>query len=116
MPEHQARRLVLHVEQVELPAEAPVVALFRLLQHVQVGVQILLAGPGRPIDPLQHLVAAVAPPVGPRHLGELEHLQAAGRRHVRPAAQVDEAALAIQGDLLGGRYRGNDFGLVALAD
>jgi hypothetical protein len=36
MPEHQARRFFLEVEQVQLLAQLAVVALFRLFQHVQV--------------------------------------------------------------------------------
>jgi hypothetical protein len=37
VPEHQARRLFLQVEQVQLLAQLAVVALFGLFQHVQVG-------------------------------------------------------------------------------
>ena len=43
VPEHHARRLVLHVEEVELLADAAVVALLRLLEHVQVLLLVLLA-------------------------------------------------------------------------
>jgi hypothetical protein len=48
VPEHHARRLVLQVEQVELPPELAVVALLRLFQHVQIGVEFLLLRPGVP--------------------------------------------------------------------
>ena len=99
VPEHQAGGLVLQMEQVELPAETPVVALFRLLQHLQVGVLVLLLRPRRAVDPLQHLVLRVAAPVGAGQPHQLEHLELAGRGHVRPAAQVDEIALLVERNL-----------------
>src|SRR5690606_33887805 len=52
MPEHHPRRLVLQVKQVEFAPEAPVVALLGLLEHPQVGFLVLLAAPGRAVDPL----------------------------------------------------------------
>ena len=116
MPEHQTGRFLLHVKKVQLTPEPAVIPFLGFFQLVQVGVQILLARPRGSIDPLQHLVAAVAPPVSSRHLGELEHLQPPGRRHVRTPAQVDEAALPVQRDLLPGRNRGDDLRLVAFAD
>ncbi|CAM5197645.1 hypothetical protein CDEN61S_00385 [Castellaniella denitrificans] len=116
VPEDQARRLVLEVEQVQLAADAAVVAQFGLLEHVQVGVLVFLAGPGGAVDALQHFIVAVAAPVGPGDLHQLEHSQAAGGRHVRAAAQVDEVALAVQADLFVGGDRGDDLGLVGLAD
>ena len=41
MPEHRSGRLFLQMEEVELPAELAMVALFRLLEHVEIGVQFL---------------------------------------------------------------------------
>jgi hypothetical protein len=52
--------------------------------------------PGRAVDALQLLVAMVAAPVGAGQLHQLEHLQLAGRRHVRATAEVDEGTLAIK--------------------
>ena len=115
VPEHHAGRLVLGVEQIELLAELAVVALLRLLQPVQVGVLVLLLRPRRAVDPLQHLVLRVAAPVGARHLHQLEHLQLAGGRHVRPAAQIDEIVLPVERDRLAGGNRRDDLGLVVLA-
>jgi hypothetical protein len=116
MPEHHARRLFLQVEQIELLAELAVVALLGLLEHVQIGVQVLLLGPGGAVDALQLLVLRVAAPVGAGHLHQLEDLELAGGRHVRAAAQVDEIALAIERYILALRDRGDEFGLVVLAD
>ena len=56
MPEHHARCVVLQMEEVEAATEFAMVALFGLFKHVQIGVLIFLAGPGRAVDPLQHLV------------------------------------------------------------
>ena len=114
MPEDQARRLVLEVEQVELLAQLAVVALFRFFQVVQVQLLVFLLGPGGAVDALQHLVLGVAAPVGAGQLHQLEHFQLAGRRHVRAAAQVGEAAFGVQRHVFAGRNRGDDFGLVVL--
>ena len=103
MPEHHARRFVLHVEQVEQLAQFAVVALLRLFQTGQVGIQVFLLRPGRTVDALQHLVLRVAAPVGAGHLHQLERFQLAGRRHVRAAAQVGKFAFAVQRHILVGR-------------
>ena len=96
MPEHRARRLFLEVEQVEILADAPVVALLGLFEAVQVFREILVVEPGGAVDALEHLVARIAAPVGAGHLHQLEGLELAGGRHVRTAAQVEPLALAVQ--------------------
>ena len=116
MPEHHARGLGLGMEQIQVLAQLAVVALLGLFQHVQVGVLVFLASPGRAVDALQHLVVGVAAPVGARHLHQLEDLQLAGGRHVRPAAQVHETPFAVEGDAFLGRNGRDDLGLVLLAD
>ena len=115
VPEHHAGRLVLHVQQVELPGELAVVALFGLFQAVQIGVEVFLLRPCRAVHALQHLVLRVAAPVGTGQLHQLEVLELAGRRHVRAAAEVDEIALAVQRNSLIGGDRRDDLGLVRLA-
>ena len=116
MPEHRARRLFLQVEQVELAADAAMVALLGFFEPVQVLIQLLLVGPGGAVDALEHLVARIAAPVGAGHLRELEGLELAGGGHVRAAAQVDPVALAVEADLLFLRDAGDDLGLVVLAE
>jgi len=103
------------MEQPELLADAAVIALLGLFQPLQVLLELLLVAPGRTVNPLQHFVVRIAAPVGPGQLGQLERAQLAGRRHVRPAAQVDEIALAVQRKRLAGRNVGDDLGLVFLA-
>ena len=100
MPEHRARRLFLQMEQVELAADAAMVALLGLLEPVQVVLELLLVAPRGAVDALEHLVARIAAPVGAGDLHELEGLELAGGRHVRAAAQVDPVALAVEADLL----------------
>ena len=112
--EGRARRDRVKREEVEHLAEPPVVALLRLLQALQVRLEVLLAGPRRPVDALELLVARVTPPVRPRDGGQPEGGDAPGRGHVRAAAEVDELALVVQRD---GRV-GNaldDLDLVVLA-
>ena len=115
VPEDHSRRVLLHVEQVELRAELAVVALLGLLEHLQVGVLVFLLRPCGAVDPLQHFVLRVAAPVRAGDAHQLEHLELAGRRHMRAAAQVGEIALCVQRDLVVRRNRSDDFRLVGLA-
>jgi hypothetical protein len=107
--------MLVDVEQVQFTAQLAVVALFGFFQHRQVLLQLVLGGPGRAIDALQHLVAVIAAPVGAGHLHQLEEFELAGAGHVRAAAQVFKLAFAVQATHLGCRNAGNDLGLVVLA-
>src|SRR5690606_13386501 len=78
--------------------------------------ELLLRRPCGAVNALQHGVTGVSPPIRPRQLGELEAVPEPPRGgQVRAAAQVDELALAIQGDRLLGGDAGDDLGLVVLA-
>ena len=114
VPEHHPRRFFLDVEQVERLADFAMVAFFRFLQPVQVGLQRLLIQPGGAIDALEHLVAGIAAPVGPGHLHQLERLELAGGRHVRAAAEVDEIGLPVQRNRFVRGDVGDDLRLVLL--
>src|SRR6266853_3100204 len=116
MPEHHARGFLLKVEEIQLRTQPPVVALLRLLDHAQVRFLFLLLGPGGPVDPLQHLVPGIAPPIGACDLGELEDLELARGGNVRAATQIDEIPFPVQRDLFAGGNRGDDLRLVVLAD
>src|SRR3546814_18525840 len=72
VPEHRSGGLLLQVEEVHLPPEAPVVALLGLLQHGEVGLQPLLVLPAGAVDALELGIARVAAPVGTGDLGKLE--------------------------------------------
>ncbi len=63
------------MEQVELGPEPAVIALLGLLQAVQMILEGGLGLPGGSVDPLQLRPLLVAPPVGGRHLHQLEVTQ-----------------------------------------
>src|SRR3546814_7757314 len=103
------------MEEVHLAAEAPVVALFSLLQHGEVGLELLLVLPAGAVDALELRVARVAAPVGAGDLHQLERMpELAGRRQVRADAEVEPVALAVGRDVLALRQRLDFMGLVRL--
>ena len=115
VPEHETGAdLVGEREQVELLADLAVVALLRLLDAVQVGLERGLVGEAGAVDALEHPVLLVPAPVGAGDREQLEGLDLAGRGDVRPAAEVGEPALAVDRD---GRVvdRLDELGLVELA-
>ena len=106
--------MLVDVKQVQFAAQLAVVTLFRLLQHVQVLLQLVLGGPSRAVDALQHLVAMIAAPIGASDLHQLEVLELAGAGHVRAAAQILKRPFAVERHVFIARNTGNDFGLVML--
>src|SRR5262249_2013101 len=117
MPEDAADRLFLLMEEVELATQAPVIALLRLLELMQIGVERLLLGEGRAVDALELLVLGVAAPIGARHLHHLEGVAELPRRgQMRARTEVDELALLVDGDLLVLGDLLDPLGLVLLAD
>ena len=116
VPEHAAHRFLLDMEQTHFPGQFAVVALFRFLELLEVGVEFLLVAPGGAVDTLQLGVVRVAAPVGAGHLHQFEAVaELAGGGQVRAPAQVDEIALAVQGHLLVGGQVADDLGLELLA-
>jgi hypothetical protein len=76
-------------EQVELDAEPPVVPALGLGEPIQIGPQLVLAGPGGAVDPLQLRVLLAPPPVGRSGPHQLEGVtDQLGVRQVRPPAQI----------------------------
>ena len=63
VPERRPRRVIREVEEVELRPEPPVVAPLRLLEPLEVGVEVGLRVEGRAVDPRQLLVLLVTAPV-----------------------------------------------------
>src|SRR2546421_792793 len=98
MPEHEAGRVLLHVEEIELRAKPAMVALLRLLQHAQIRVEIFLLCPRGAVDALEHLVLRVAAPVRAGDPHQLEVFELPRRRYMRPTAQVDPVALPVERD------------------
>ena len=101
MPEHRARRFLLEMEQVHLAADFAVVALFRFLELLEIGVELFLLGESGTVDARQHLAVGIAAPIGAGNLHQLERVaDLAGRGHVRAAAQIEPVALLVDFQLL----------------
>ncbi len=92
--------LLVEGEQVQLPAQAAVVAPERLLDLLKVGLELLLRLEQGAVDALEHGVALAATPVRPRDVHQLERLHLSRALHVRPPAEVDEVAVPVQAHLL----------------
>ena len=94
--------LLVEREEVQLAAESAVVAAGRLLDPLEVLVELLLCVEERAVDALEHGVVLVAAPVraGDAHQLEIGHL--AGALDVRTLAEVDELTLAVEAQLLVG--------------
>src|SRR5205807_8006636 len=89
------------------------VPLARLLQTLEVSVQIGLIVEGRAVDPRQLLVVLVASPVGAGEPGQLDRLDRLRVLEMRPTAEVGEVALRVEGDLAVGAI--DQLDLVGLA-
>ena len=96
--ERESGALLHDGEQAELLAELAVVPLLGLLQHGEILVEVLLALPCGPVDPGEHLVVLVAPPVRAGDGGELEGLDRLGVEAVGSGAEVHELALLVEAD------------------
>ncbi len=92
-------RDVFEVEEVELRAEPPVIAAASVLEVLDVGVEIGLRVEGGAVDAGQLLVVLVATPVGAGEVRQLERLDRLRVLQVRAAAEIDEVALLVQGDV-----------------
>ena len=105
---------LVHRVEVEFLAETAMVALERLLDVLQVRLEIGLARERGAVNALQHLVAFAAEPVGAGDVGDLERADLAGVRQVRPAAQIHEVAVGVVGHLGIGRDHRQEVELVLL--
>src|SRR5205823_7770233 len=99
-----------------LLAELAVVARARLVELLEVILQLFLVGPRGAVDALQHGVALVAAPVRARHREQLEGAEPAGGGDVRPAAEIEPLALPIDGERLVAGDRLDELDLVLLAE
>src|SRR5205823_1430238 len=98
VPKRRPRRVLVEVEQVELPADPAVVALAGLLELPEVSVEVLLGVERRPVNPRQLRVLLVAAPVGPCEARELDRIDWLRVLKMRAAAQVREVPLRVEGD------------------
>jgi hypothetical protein len=68
------------------------------LDALEIVLKVLLGEPGSPVKPLQLFLRGVALPIGAGNREQLESPDRTGRRQVGAAAEVDEFALAVEGD------------------
>mmetsp|Transcript_24387 Transcript_24387/g.77250 ORF Transcript_24387/g.77250 Transcript_24387/m.77250 type:complete len:588 (-) Transcript_24387:95-1858(-) len=97
LEEARAGREVVEEKELLLDADRAVVALLGLLLQRLPLAELLLVGEGDAVHALQLVVARLAEPVGGRVFGQLEGLDAARAGEVRPLAEVDEGAAAVDG-------------------
>ena len=114
VPERRAWRTLGDVEEVELTPEPAMVAPLRLLEPLQVRVEIGLREEGRAVDPRQLLVVLVSAPVGAGEAGELDRLDRLRVLEVRAAAEVGEVALRVERDVSLGSVHELDLVVLAL--
>ncbi len=80
------------MKEVELRPEPPVVAPARLLEPLEVRVEVFLRVEGGAVDARELRVALVAAPVGACEPGELQRLDRLRVLQMRAAAQIGEVA------------------------
>jgi hypothetical protein len=117
MPEDEAGAgELLNAEEVELLADEAMVALGCFFKAREVGVHFFLREEGGAVDALELRIFFVAEPVGAGHLGDFDGFDAASRGHMRAAAEIDKAAVAIEADLGAGLGElGDEVGLHEVA-
>ncbi len=108
-------RLFVEREEVELLPELSVVAALGFLESLEVGGKVLLGEPSGAIDALQHRALGIASPVRTGDLHELEGVDLASVREVRPSAKIGEVALRVHRDDLALRQLVDQLLLVRLA-
>ena len=89
-------------EKIQLSAELAMITFGRLLQHLEVRLELLLRRERRPVDAGQLLVLLAALPVGAGNREQAEGTQLTGSRDMRAQTEVDEVAGSIEA---GGRVR-----------
>src|SRR5690606_5383219 len=99
MPVNEPRAgLLMDAEDPELAPQPPVVPAPRLLEPLEVLLEVLLREPRSAVDALQHLPALVPAPVRARGGQQLEVLEVPRRWQVRAPAQVHEGTVPVDRD------------------
>ena len=118
MPEDRAVRLLLEVEQVHLLPDLAMVALLRLFEPHEIGVELLPVQPARAIDARELRIVLVAAPIGAGDARQFEgvRIELARRGEVRAAAHVHPVVTRpVDRQFLALRQFGSPFGLERLA-
>ena len=88
-------------EELEFAAEPTVVSLLRLLEPLEVLVELVSGREERAVDALQLRAVLVAAPVGAGDAGQLERPDLAGRLNMPAAAEVGEVGVAAETEAVG---------------
>src|SRR5205814_7196401 len=99
-PEDGARCVRMEHHEVEMLRDDTMVALFGLLDAMQVRVEVVLLEERGPVDALQHLPPLIAAPIRAGGGQQLEVLEIGRVRYVRPATEIDERTVRVRGDHL----------------
>src|SRR5581483_8691449 len=103
VPERRTGRMLGQMEEIELGTDPAVVALPRLLEALEIRVEILLVVEGSAVDAGELRLRRVAAPVRAGEPGELQGLDRLRVLQVRTAAEIREFPLRVQGNVpLGG--------------
>ena len=89
-------RLVIHLEEIQFPAQTAMIPLFGLLDNPEMFDELFFRGETRSVDALEHLIFLIAAPVGACHIQKLEGLDHTRRGNMRPAAQIQITTLGIE--------------------
>ena len=76
------------------------IALFRLLEQVEVGLHLGLVLEGGAVNALELRIFFVAEVISARDVGKLERADVARAHDVRPGAEIDEIAVGVERDFL----------------
>ena len=98
MEEREARAFFVEAEQVELFAQFAMVAFFSFFHHLQVFIEFRFLFKSGTVNTLEHLVVFITAPVSAGNGTQFEGLDGACRSAVRTGTEVDEVALAVEGD------------------
>ena len=86
-------------EQLEIAAQAAMIAALRLLDPGEMGIQLFTSGEQCAVDPLQLRPFLVAAPVCAGHVGQSERADLFGRLDVSAAAEVGELGMSANAQL-----------------
>ena len=99
MEEREARAFFVEAEEIHLLAQFAMITFFCFFQHVEIVFQFRFLFESCPINTLEHLVVFITAPVRACYSLQLKGLDSACRSCMRPSTEVNEVALAIEGNL-----------------
>ena len=114
VPEDHARRFFLNMEEILLTGDQAMIAFLGLFQKCQMGLELLVVGPGRAVDAGEHLVIGIPAPVSAGQAHQFEGTQMSRAWHVRANTHIRVVFVMIERDGLALGNAAHDLGLVRL--